>query len=134
MCGMILCFGVRYVEMVRKHREFEARERKEKTRAIKLLNDMPGFLEKRYTKLGTWIRCRASRLYSLYHACCFHDSKTGKEERQSKGFRGSQRKEFGRGNPQAGPRASREDVQIRRDVLEPRRQLGRRLFATEGRA
>eukprot|EP00750_Incisomonas_marina_P000528 INCI1041.2.p1 GENE.INCI1041.2~~INCI1041.2.p1 ORF type:complete len:1179 (-),score=296.47 INCI1041.2:265-3801(-) len=41
-----------YAEMVRKHREFEAREKKEKRRRIKLLNDMPGFLEKRQSKLG----------------------------------------------------------------------------------
>ena len=43
----------RYAEMVRKHREFEAREKKEKRRRIKLLNDMPGFLEKRQSKLGS---------------------------------------------------------------------------------
>ena len=38
--------------MIRKHREFESRERKEKRKRLKMLDDMPGFLEKRMAKLG----------------------------------------------------------------------------------
>ena len=44
----------RYQTMIRKHREFESRERKEKRKRLKMLDDMPGFLEKRMAKLGTF--------------------------------------------------------------------------------
>lgn len=41
-----------YQIMIQKHREFESRGKNEKRRRVKILNDMPGFLARIYTKLA----------------------------------------------------------------------------------